>query len=157
MTANLFEQIVRLRRGASRRARRLLYGLRCKRFGRGVEIADHVLIFCPEFIEIGDGVTINDRVILQSCEGGELTIGDQAVLSYGAYIITGGRSLADGKVEQTHSRAPVSIGPGAWIGAGAIVLPGVTIAASAVVGAGSVVTKDVPEGCKVVGSPARPI
>ena len=157
MTANLFEQIVRLRRGASRRVRRLLYGLRCKRFGRGVEIADHVLIFCPEFIEIGDGVTINDRVILQSCEGAELTIGDRVVLSYGAYILTGGRALADGKVEQTHSKAPVSIGPGAWIGAGAIVLPGVTIAASAVVGAGSVVTKDVPEGCKVVGSPARPI
>lgn len=157
MTANLFEQIVRLRRGASRRGRRLLYGLRCKRFGRGVEIADHVLIFRPEFIEIGDGVTINDRVILQSCEGAELTIGDRAVLSYGAYILTGGRALADGKVEQTHSRAPVRIGPGAWIGAGAIVLPGVTIAASAVVGAGSVVTKDVPEGCKVVGSPARPI
>lgn len=157
MTADLFEQLVRLRRGASRRARRLLYGLRCKRFGHGVEIADHVLIFCPEFIEIGEGVTINDRVILQSCEGAGLTIGDRAVLSYGAYVLTGGRSLVEEKVEPSHNKAPVSIGPGAWIGAGAIVLPGVSIGASAVVGAGSVVTKDVPEGCKVVGSPARPI
>ncbi|UVC15463.1 sugar O-acetyltransferase [Mesorhizobium onobrychidis] len=50
---------------------------------------------------------------------------------------------------------PVRIGSRAWIGGGAIILPGITIGNDAVVGAGSVVTRDVPAGAKVVGSPAR--
>lgn len=53
--------------------------------------------------------------------------------------------------------APVIIKKGAFIGAGAIILSGVTIGENAVVGAGAVVTKDVPYGTIVVGNPARPI
>ena len=52
---------------------------------------------------------------------------------------------------------PVRIGDNAWIGGGAIILPGVTIGADAVVGAGSVVTHDVPPGATVAGNPACPI
>ena len=50
---------------------------------------------------------------------------------------------------------PIRIGPNAWIGGGAIILPGVTIGDDAVVGAGSVVTRDVPAGATVLGNPAR--
>jgi maltose O-acetyltransferase len=50
---------------------------------------------------------------------------------------------------------PVRIGSHVWIGSGAIILPGVTIGDDAVVGAGSVVTRDVPAGAKVMGNPAR--
>jgi maltose O-acetyltransferase len=50
---------------------------------------------------------------------------------------------------------PVRIGPFAWIGGGAIILPGVTVGADAVIGAGSVVTRDVPPGATVAGNPAR--
>ena len=50
---------------------------------------------------------------------------------------------------------PVQIGEHVWIGGGAIILPGITIGDGAVVGAGSVVTRDVPAGATVVGSPAR--
>ena len=52
---------------------------------------------------------------------------------------------------------PIRVCRGAWIGAGAIILPGVTIGEAAVVGAGSVVTKDVPARMVVVGNPARVI
>jgi acetyltransferase-like isoleucine patch superfamily enzyme len=50
---------------------------------------------------------------------------------------------------------PVSFGRGSWIGAGAIILPGVRIGRNAVVGAGSIVTKDVPACTIAVGNPAR--
>ena len=52
---------------------------------------------------------------------------------------------------------PITIGDGAWIGAGTIILPGITIGKYAVIGAGSVVTKDVPDYTIAAGNPCRPI
>jgi maltose O-acetyltransferase len=51
--------------------------------------------------------------------------------------------------------APVTIGDDVWIGARAIILPGVTVASGSIVGAGAVVSRDVPERAIVVGNPAR--
>ena len=51
--------------------------------------------------------------------------------------------------------APVHIGRNCWIGAGAIILPGVTVGDNSVIGAGSVVTKDVPANVVAVGNPCR--
>lgn len=53
--------------------------------------------------------------------------------------------------------APVSIGRNVWIGAGAMLCPGVTIGDDAIVAAGAVVVDDVPEGVTVAGAPARPV
>lgn len=55
---------------------------------------------------------------------------------------------------RTHAR-PITIGDGAWVGAGSIVLPGVTIGARAVIGAGSVVTADIPPDCLAMGQACR--
>lgn len=52
---------------------------------------------------------------------------------------------------------PVDIGPDVWVGGGAIILPGVRIGARAVIGAGSVVTRDVPDGVFAAGNPCRVI
>lgn len=52
---------------------------------------------------------------------------------------------------------PVRIGDDVWIGAGAIILPGVTVGDGAIIGAGAVVTRDVAPGITVAGNPARPV
>ena len=52
---------------------------------------------------------------------------------------------------------PIRIGKNCWIGAGAVILPGVTIGDNSVIGAGSVVTKDIPEGVVAFGNPCRVI
>ena len=54
-------------------------------------------------------------------------------------------------------RNSIEIGDDVWIGARAVVLPGVVIGDGAVVGAGAVVTRSVPEGTTVAGNPARPL
>ena len=59
--------------------------------------------------------------------------------------------------QRTYIDGPVKIGRGAWIGAGAIILPGVTVGERSVVGAGSVVTRDVEPLSVVAGNPARPV
>lgn len=55
------------------------------------------------------------------------------------------------------SGKPIEIGSDVWVGGGAILLPGVRVGARSVIGAGSVVTRDVPEGVLVHGNPARVI
>ena len=50
---------------------------------------------------------------------------------------------------------PVRIGSNVWIGAGAVILPGVTIGDNTVIGAGSIVTHDIPADCVAVGNPCR--
>jgi acetyltransferase-like isoleucine patch superfamily enzyme len=57
--------------------------------------------------------------------------------------------------ERPHVAKAIVVNDGAWIGAGAIILSGVTIGENSVVGAGSVVTKDVPPQTVVAGNPAR--
>lgn len=52
---------------------------------------------------------------------------------------------------------PVEIGSDVWVGGGAIILPGVHIGSRAVIGAGSVVTRDIPEGMFAAGNPCRVI
>jgi putative colanic acid biosynthesis acetyltransferase WcaF len=84
---------------------------------------------------------------------GVVDIGEGATVSQEAYLCTGTHDFSSPVLPlQT---APVVIGPGAFIGARAFILPGIRIGARAVVGACSVVTRDVPDGVRVAGNPAR--
>jgi acetyltransferase-like isoleucine patch superfamily enzyme len=74
----------------------------------------------------------------------------------GARYHTGNREVPILK-QGVYSRGPIRIGSGSWIGAGAIVLDGVTIGKGCVIGAGSVVTKDVPDFWIAAGVPAKPV
>ena len=71
-------------------------------------------------------------------------------------MITENHGIAPSERRMLTSR-PVTLCNNVWIGAGAIVLPGVTVGENAVVGAGSVVTHDVPPDTVVAGNPARVI
>lgn len=109
-------------------------------------------------ITIGTGCSMNHNVIIQGRE--KVVLGNYVTLSQGVMILDGGLSESDvirGVKVKSHSCRPVIIEDHAWIGAGAIILPGVTIGKSAIVGAGSVVTKNVQSGWLVAGAPAKPI
>jgi acetyltransferase-like isoleucine patch superfamily enzyme len=123
--------------------------------GSECEIGSGVIVTEPQKISIGKGVYLNEGVVLQACQEATITIADRAVLSFGAMILTGGLDLREGFVSERHVAGSVVVREHAWIGARAIVLPGVTIGENAVVAAGSVVNRDVESGAIVAGNPAR--
>ena len=88
-----------------------------------------------------------------------ITIEDNVVLSANAMILDSGLDIRDFlTVEKPkHIHRKIIIKSGAWIGAGAIILPGVIVGEKSVVAAGSVVTRDVPPYCLVGGNPAKTI
>ena len=87
-----------------------------------------------------------------------IEIGDHVLLGPGVHLYTATHPLdAAERRGGLELAKPIEVGDDAWLGGGAIVLPGVTIGARAVVGAGSVVTRDVSADERVAGNPARPI
>ena len=83
-------------------------------------------------------------------------VGDYTMFGPNVMIVTAGHPIWPKLREQAYQyNMPVRIGKNCWIGAGAIILPGVTIGDHVVVGAGSVVTKDLPSDVVAVGNPCR--
>lgn len=99
---------------------------------------------------IGDRVFINSGSIVFSVL--EVTIGNDVALANEAYVMDTDSHGVEGRAVK---EAPVRIGDGTWIGARAIILPGVTIGRRCLVAAGAVVSKDVPDDTLVAGNPAR--
>lgn len=108
-------------------------------------------------ISIGPGTYINRWTVIDaSCS---IQIGANVMIGPSCYITDHDHGTEPGlKVnQQPLVEAPTTIGDNVWIGANVTILKGVTIADDAVIGAGSVVTRTIPEGSKVAGNPARPI
>lgn len=103
-------------------------------------------------IRIGDDVFVNGGAILFAMK--ELVIEDAVAISNEVYITdSNSHGMEGGEVYE----APVRIGRGSWIGARAMILPGVTIGPRVMVAAGAVVTRDVPADSLVAGNPGRVI
>lgn len=86
----------------------------------------------------------------------DIYIGDSVMIAPNVTIATGTHPIAPELREMIYQyNMPVRIGNRVWIGAGSIILPGVTIGDNTVIGAGSVVTKDIPSGVVAVGNPCR--
>jgi acetyltransferase-like isoleucine patch superfamily enzyme len=126
----------------------------------GCEIGDDVKI--GTFVEIQKGARVGARCKISShsfiCEG--VTLEDEVFVGHGVTFINDRYPRATNAEGQLQSETdwacvPTTVKRGASIGSGATVLCGVTIGERAIVGAGSVVTKDVPEGAVVAGNPAR--
>jgi acetyltransferase-like isoleucine patch superfamily enzyme len=110
---------------------------------------------------VGD-VTIGDytRIGIHCTVIGPVCIGNHVNLAQGITVTALNHNFADTNRridEQGISTRPVVIGDDVWIGANAVILPGVTIGRHVVVAAGAVVTKDVPENTIVAGVPAKVI
>lgn len=144
-------------------ARPRLYG-RCLVQNWGtIEIGDRLLMYGHTVrcelnahaggrLRIGEGVFINYGCSISAHTG--VTIGDRALIGQYAVILDCDYHGEGGGPGHGRSQ-PIVVGEGAWLGARVIVLKGVRIGAGAVVGAGSVVTRDVPDGMFAAGAPAR--
>ncbi|MBV8851017.1 MAG: sugar O-acetyltransferase [Methylobacteriaceae bacterium] len=140
----------------------------------GLSAAERRVLLAECFAEVGEGAVVRppfhcdygfnirlgaDAFLNFNCvilDVVEVSIGEGAQIGPGVQIYA-----ADHPRDPAQRRAglefgrPVRIGKHAWIGGGAIILPGVTIGDDAVIGAGSLVTRDVAAGATVVGNPAR--
>lgn len=104
-------------------------------------------------IELGANVFFNfNCTILDVCK---VTIGGYSQFGSGVQILTPLHPLDAALRRKQEYGAPVAIGTDVWVGSGAIILPGVTIGSRTVIGAGSVVTRSLPDDVLAVGNPCR--
>jgi len=110
-------------------------------------------IECPWNLEIGNYASIGEEVWVYALD--KIIIGEYAVVGQRSLLLTGTHNFSDPEFHLITK--PIVIGYGSWIAVGAILLPGVKIGALAVVGAGSVVTKNLPEQMVCAGNPCKPV
>ena len=133
-------------------------------------VGDGVWIEPPFFCDYGAHIHIGAQsfvnvncVFLDSAEiriGANVLIGPGVQLSTVSHPLRASERVVHGPLDgntapyRTHAR-PITIGDEVWLGAGSIVLPGVTIGAGTTIGAGSLVTADIPPHCLAFGQPCR--
>ena len=105
-------------------------------------------------VHFGKNVYANFNLTL--VDDTHIYVGDYTMIGPNVTIATGGHPILPELRRQGYQfNAPVRIGRNCWLGAGVVIVPGVTIGDNVVVGAGSVVTKDLPDGVVAVGNPCR--
>lgn len=124
----------------------------------GIEIESSTTVCLPFYTDWGRSVSIGKNVFINmGCtfmDRGGITIENGALIGPKVNLITENHPEDPEDRRFVYSK-PILIRKGAWIGAAATVLPGITIGRNAIVGAGSIVTKDVPDNTIVAGNPAR--
>lgn len=117
-------------------------------------------LFPPFYSEFGRNIRVGHDVFINACcqfqDHGGIRLGDRVLVGHSVIMATLNHDKEPSKRMGMHP-APITIGNGVWIGAGAKIMPGVTIGDDAIVAAGAVVTHDVSRGAMVAGVPARAI
>jgi maltose O-acetyltransferase len=116
----------------------------------------------PFFCDYGSNTSVGDRFYANTgcvfLDSAPVTIGDRVLFGPAVQLLAATHPLeSELRAQGLEYAEPIAVGDDAWLGGGAIVLPGVTIGDRAIVGAGSVVTRDVPADTVVAGNPARVI
>jgi maltose O-acetyltransferase len=127
-------------------------------FARG---GDSVWMQPPFFCDYGFNIELGERVffnfnciVLDVCP---VRIGSFTLFGPSVQILTPMHPMNAEQRRREEFGKPVTIGDDVWVGGGAIILPGVTIGSRSVIGAGSIVTRDVPDGVFAAGNPCRVI
>ena len=133
--------------------------------GGSVDFGERVYIYGESFIQTGSGGSIkigNNSHIHPRCQinayKSNIFIGSEVQIAPNCAFYPYNHGIAPGKLIQEQpieSKGDIVIEDDTWLGFGVIVLDGVRIGKGAVVGAGSIVTKDIPDGAIAVGNPAR--
>jgi acetyltransferase-like isoleucine patch superfamily enzyme len=127
--------------------------------GEGTTIRPSASLAYPQNIFIGKKCSINRYVHLWAGPHSKIVVGDYCSISSFSFVTSDNHGTRRGELFQLQPgvEADVIIGSDVWVGAHAIILPGVSIGDGAVVAAGAVVTKDVPAYVIVGGVPAQKI
>ena len=127
------------------------------RIANGVFIGRNTILSCKNGdIDLGEDANIGFNCEIFSAS--RVRIGRQALIAAYCYLIGGDHDFSDASrpvLAQPRTSAGITVGDGAWLGAGAKVLDGVEIGGHAVIGAGAVVRESVPERATAVGVPAK--
>ena len=125
------------------------------------EVGENCFIESPYFANWGGhhvhlGSNVYANAGLKLVDDTHIYIGDCTMLGPNVVIATAGHPIdPELRAKGLQYNMPVRIGKNCWLGAGVIVMPGVTIGDNTVIGAGSIVTKDIPSGVVAVGNPCR--
>ncbi len=127
-------------------------------FGAGGE---SVWVQPPFYCDYGTNIWLGERVffnfncvVLDVCE---VRVGDFTLFGPAVQIYTATHPMNAAQRRTREFARPIVIGSDVWVGGGAILCPGVTVGSRSVIGAGSVVTRDIPEGVFAAGNPCRVI
>lgn len=128
---------------------------KCKSHGCNTMLQSGITIHNPENLVIGDDVAMGDRVTILAFGG--VKIGSRVMIAHDTSIITATHNHTSRIMVNEILHCEVEIGDDVWIGAKTIIMPGVKIGNGAVIGAGSIVTRAVPDNVIAFGAPARVI
>ena len=120
--------------------------------GENSIVNNGLTVVLPKNVTIGSGVTVMNGALMMAAGG--ITIEDKVLIAANVKLITNNHDPYERDILTCR---PILIKEGAWVGAGATILPGVTVGKYAIVGSDSVVTKDIPDYAVAVGTPAKVI
>ena len=120
--------------------------------GENSIVYNQLTVVRPKNVKIGKNVTVMNGALMMSAGG--ITLEDNVLIAANVQLISNNHDPYDRYVITCK---PILIKEGAWVGAGATILPGVTVGKHAIIGANSVVSKDIPDYAVAVGCPAKVI